>query len=114
MNEYLTREIWKMRKNIKTRPGTPVVSLLHVENKTYQLLFMSCGCENACTFCNYGFDYNLTLEMVKPELTKIRLEEFDIAVLESTVKFILPVTNDKVIPAFELELVGVTLTCMPL
>ena len=51
MNEYLTREIWKMRKNIKTRPGTPVVSLLHVENKTYQLLFMSCGCENACTFC---------------------------------------------------------------
>ena len=50
MNEYLTREIWKMRKNIKTRPGTPVVSLLHVENKTYQLLFMSCGCENACTF----------------------------------------------------------------
>ena len=43
---------------------------------------MSCGCENACTFCNYGFDYNLTLEMVKPELEKIRLEEFDIVELE--------------------------------
>ena len=82
MNEYLTREIWKMRKNIKTRPGTPVVSLLHVENKTYQLLFMSCGCENACTFCNYGFDYNLTRELVMPELKKIRLEEYDIGVLE--------------------------------
>ena len=26
---------------------------------------MSCGCENACTFCNYGFDYNLTVDMVK-------------------------------------------------
>ena len=82
MNEYLTREIWKMRKNIKTEAGTPVVSLARVENKTYQLLFMSCGCENACTFCNYGFDYNLTLEMVKPELQKIRLEDFDIVELE--------------------------------
>ena len=82
MNEYLTREIWKMRKNIKTRPGTPVVSLLNVENKTYQLLFMSCGCENACTFCNYGFDYNLTRELVMPELKKIQLEEYDIGVLE--------------------------------
>ena len=71
-----------MRKNIKTRPGTPVVSLLHVENKTYQLLFMSCGCENACTFCNYGFDYNLTRELVMPELKKIQLEEYDIGVLE--------------------------------
>ena len=82
MNEYLTREIWKMRKNIKTEVGTPVVSLVRVENKTYQLLFMSCGCENACTFCNYGFDYTLTLEMVKPELQKIRLEDFDIVELE--------------------------------
>jgi len=82
MNEYLTREIWKMRKNIKTDNGTPVVSLEKVEKKTYQLLFMSCGCENACTFCNYGFDYNLTLEMVKPELEKIRLEDVDIYELE--------------------------------
>lgn len=82
MNTYLTREIWKMRKNIRTRPGTPVVSLLHVEGKTYQLLFLSCGCEKACTFCNYGYDYNLTLEMVMPELKKIRLEEYDIEVLE--------------------------------
>ncbi len=82
MNEYLTREIWKMRKNIKTEAETPKVALTKVENKTYQLLFMSCGCENACTFCNYGFDYNLTLETVKPELEKIRLEEFDIAELE--------------------------------
>ena len=82
MNEYLTREIWKMRKNIKTEAGTPIVSLVKVENKTYQLLFMSCGCENACTFCNYGFDYKLTLEMVKPELEKIYLEEFDIVELE--------------------------------
>ena len=82
MNEYLTREIWKMRKNIKTEAGTPIVSLVKVENKTYQLLFMSCGCENACTFCNYGFDYNLTLDMVKPELEKIDLKEFDIVELE--------------------------------
>lgn len=82
MNEYLTREIWKMRKKIKTRPGTPRVSLLRVENRTYQLLFCSCGCENACTFCNYGFDYNLILETVKPELEKIKLEDFDIRELE--------------------------------
>jgi radical SAM enzyme (TIGR01210 family) len=82
MNEYLTYEIWKMRKNIKTEYGTPIVSLVNVEKNTYQLLFMSCGCENACTFCNYGFDYNLTLEMVKPELEKIRLEDFDISELE--------------------------------
>ena len=82
MNEYLTREIWKMRKKITTRPGTPRVSLLKVENKTYQLLFCSCGCENACTFCNYGFDYKLTLETVKPELEKIKLEDFDIMNLE--------------------------------
>lgn len=78
MNEYLTHKIWEMRKNIKTEYGTPIVSLVKVENKTYQLLLLSCGCENACTFCNYGFDYNLTLEMVKPELEKIRLEQFDI------------------------------------
>ncbi len=82
MNEYLTREIWKMRKTIKHEDGTPIVSLVKVENKNYQLLFTSCGCENACTFCNYGFDYNLTLEMVKPELEKIDLKEFDIAELE--------------------------------
>ena len=82
MNEFLTREIWKMRKNIKTKTGTPLVSLVQVENKIYQLLFLSCGCENACTFCNYGFDYHLTLEMVKPELEKLRLEEFDIVELE--------------------------------
>lgn len=82
MNEYLTNEIWKMRKKITTEAGTPVVSLVRIEKKTYQLLFMSCGCENACTFCNYGFDYNLTLEMVKPELEKIDLKEFDIFELE--------------------------------
>ena len=50
MNEYLTHEIWKMRKNIKTEVGTPIVSLVRVENKTYQLLFMSCG----CGFRRYG------------------------------------------------------------
>lgn len=82
MNEYLTHEIWKMRKKITTDVRTPIVSLVKVENKTYQLLFMSCGCENACTFCNYGFDYNLTLETVRPELEKMRLEEFDIVELE--------------------------------
>ena len=82
MNEYLTNEIWKMRKNIKTEAGTPIVSLVRIEKQTYQMLFMSCGCENACTFCNYGFDYNLTLEMVKPELEKIDLKEFDIFELE--------------------------------
>lgn len=82
MNEYLTRQIWKMRKNIVTRPGTPVVSLNEVKKKVYQLLFTSCGCDNACTFCNYGFDYDLTLEMVKPELIKINLEDYDIDVLQ--------------------------------
>ena len=82
MNEYLTREIKKMRKNIITEVGTPLVSLVRVEKNTYQLLFMSCGCENACTLCHYGFDYNLTLEMVKPELEKIRLDDFDIFELE--------------------------------
>lgn len=82
MNKYLTRQIYEMRKNIKTKEGTPVVSLVRIGKKNYQLLFTSCGCENACTFCNYGFDYDLTLEMVKPELEKIRLEEFDIDELE--------------------------------
>lgn len=82
MNKYLTHQIREMRKNIKTKEGTPVVSLVKIGKKNYQLLFTSCGCENACIFCNYGFDYNLTLEMVKPELEKIRLEEFDIEELE--------------------------------
>lgn len=82
MNEYLTRKVLEMRRNITTNAGTPVVSLVRVENKTYQLLFLSCGCSNSCTFCNYGFDYNLTLEMVRPELEKIQLEEFDIVELE--------------------------------
>lgn len=82
MNKYLTQKVLEMRKNIVTEPGTPVVSLQKVENKVYQLLFSSCGCENACTFCNYGFDYNLTLEMVKPELEKIKLDEFDIFDIE--------------------------------
>ena len=82
MNKYLTRYVWKMRKKYETEKGTPAVALIRVENKTYQLLFMSCGCENACTFCNYGFDYDLTLEMVKPELEKINLKEYDIEDLE--------------------------------
>lgn len=82
MNEYLTNEIWKMRKNIKTVAGTPVVSLTKIEKNNYQLLFMSCGCENACTFCNYGFDYHLTVEMIKPELEKINLNDYDIFELE--------------------------------
>ena len=82
MNEYLTREIWKMRRNIRTEKGTPTVSLVNVEGKIYQLLFLSCGCENACTFCNYGFDYALTLETVMPELEKIKFEGLDIFELE--------------------------------
>lgn len=82
MNDFLTRQIWNMRKNIKTTLGTPVVALTKVENRNYQLLFMSCGCDKACTYCNYGFDYNLTLDMVMPELQKIRLEDFDIRELE--------------------------------
>lgn len=82
MNEYLTRKIWEMRKNITIVPGTPYVALKKVEGKNYQLLFASCGCENACTFCNYGFDYHLTTEIVMPELQKIRLEKFDIVELE--------------------------------
>ena len=49
MNEYLTREIWKMRKNIVTTPGTPVVSLNEVKKGIFQLLFTSCGCNNAGT-----------------------------------------------------------------
>ena len=60
MNDYLTQEIWKMRKRTKTDPDTPVVSLVKVEGKTYQLLFLTCGCDRACSFCNYGFDYDLT------------------------------------------------------
>lgn len=82
MNEYLTREIWKMRKNIVTTPGTPVVSLNEVKKGIFQLLFTSCGCNNACSFCNYGFDYHLTLEMIKPELQKIKLEDYNINVLQ--------------------------------
>lgn len=82
MNDYLTREIWKMRKNIPKSITDPVVSLMQVEGKVYQLLFLSCGCDKACTFCNYGFDYHLTLEMVKPELEKIDLSEKDISELE--------------------------------
>lgn len=82
MNDYLTREIWKMRKKVAKAITDPVVSLIKVENKTYQLLFLSCGCDKACTFCNYGFDYNLTLDMVKPVLEEIKLEEVDIEELE--------------------------------
>ena len=82
MNEYLTQEIWKMREKITTLPGTPVVELIHVVAKTYQLLFLSRGCQWACTFCNYGLDYPLTLEMVLPELLKIRLEDYDIGEFE--------------------------------
>lgn len=82
MNDFLTRQIWEMRKTIKTTPGTPVVALSKVERKNYQLLFMTCGCDKACTYCNYGFDYNITLDMVMPELGKIRLEDFDIHELE--------------------------------
>lgn len=82
MNEFLTRQIWDMRRGIKTTPGTPAVALTKVENRNYQLLFMSCGCDKACTYCNYGFDYNLTLDMVMPELQKIRLEDYDIRELE--------------------------------
>ena len=82
MNEYLTREIWKMRKNIKTDPNIPTVSLNKVKKNVYQLVFTSCGCDKACSFCNYGFDYHLTLEMVKPELEKINLNVPDLRVLE--------------------------------
>ena len=90
MNKYLTQQIWKMRKNIRSSDDTPFVSLEKVEGGEYQLLFLSCGCENACTFCNYGFDYNLTLEMVKPELEKIRLEDFEIEelILEANGSFL--------------------------
>lgn len=82
MNEYLTRKIWEMRKTIVSIPNTPTVSLQKVRNGIYQFLLSTCGCENACTFCNYGFEYNLTLERVKPELEKINLEDFDISELE--------------------------------
>lgn len=83
MNEYLTRKVYEIRRSyIKNPINIPIVSLDEQVNGVYQLLFSSCGCENACTFCNYGFDYNLTLDMVKPELLKISLEEHDILELE--------------------------------
>ena len=83
MNKYLTRKIFQMRSSIgKPVKGTPRVTLVRVCGGVFQLLFLSCGCNNACTFCNYGFDYNLTKEDVMPELEKIRLEEHDIVVLE--------------------------------
>lgn len=82
MNEYLTREVWKMRKNIRKQENVPAVALIPIASKGYQLLFSSCGCENACTFCNYGYDYNLTLDMCKPHLEKIRLEDYDIEEVE--------------------------------
>ena len=82
MNEYLTRQIWEMRKTIVSMQNTPTVSLQKIRNGSYQLLLSTCGCENACTFCNYGFDNNLTLEMVKPELEKINLYGFNIFELE--------------------------------
>ena len=83
MNKYLTRKVRQLRENIgKPIEGTPRVTLVQVCGKVYQLLFLSCGCKNACTFCNYGFDYDLTKETVMPELEKIILENYDIEVLE--------------------------------
>ena len=81
MNKYLSKKIWKMRKNIKTEPGTPRVSLIKVADGVYQLLFLSRGCKNSCSFCNYGFDYILTLQNVIPELKNIILSN-DIQILE--------------------------------
>lgn len=89
MNEYLTQKIWKMRKNIVTSPGTPVVSLNKTRKGVYQLLFTSCGCNRACSFCNYGFDYNLTFEKVMPELQKISFpDDIDVLQLESNGSFL--------------------------
>ena len=83
MNKYLTRKIIQMRKSIgEPLEGTPHVTLAHVCGNVYQLLFLSRGCDNACTFCNYGFDYILTIENVMPELLKIRFGDYDIDVLE--------------------------------
>lgn len=82
MNNYLTREIWKMRKPlIGGKEGTPLVSLFHVNKNNYQLLFLSRGCDKACTFCNYGYDFDLSLESVKPELKHIVIPD-DIFELE--------------------------------
>lgn len=82
MDKFLTREIWEMRKSlIGGKEGTPRVSLFHVGNHNYQLLFASRGCDKACTFCNYGFDYNLTLDDVYPQLMEIEIPD-DIFELE--------------------------------
>ena len=81
MNKYLSKKIWEMRKNIKPEPDTPLVSLMKIADGVYQLLFLSIGCRNSCTFCNYGFDYVLTLLNVMPELRKITLSN-DIKILE--------------------------------
>lgn len=76
MNKYLTQQIWEMRKPlIGGKEDTPLVSLFHVNANNYQLLFSSCGCDKACTFCNYGFDFNLTLEKVKPVLEGILIPD---------------------------------------
>ena len=83
MNKYLTRKVRQLREKIgKPIEGTPRVILAPVWGKVYQLLFLSCGCKNSCTFCNYGFDYELTKETVMPELETIILENYDIEVLE--------------------------------
>ena len=83
MNKYLTQKIVQMRKSIgEPLEGTPHVTLAHVCGNVYQLLFLSRGCDNACTFCNYGFDYILTIGNVMPELLKIRFGDYDIDVLE--------------------------------
>ena len=90
MNKYLTQKIKKLRESIGQAEGVPLVSLCNVCGNVYQLLFLSCGCDNACTFCNYGFDYNLTKEMVLPELKRIDLKctKIDLLELEANGSFL--------------------------
>jgi len=82
MNKYLTRKILEMRKQIRSETIAPYVTLVKVCGNVYQLLFLSCGCNNCCTFCNYGFDYDLTKELVMPVLEQIPFEQYDIGILE--------------------------------
>lgn len=82
MNKEITKTVWKLRHEIEANPNAVPISLVHVCGNTYQLLTITVGCDNACTFCNYGFDEPATVERVVPVLKNIKLDPKSINTLE--------------------------------
>lgn len=99
MNEILTKGVWKMRYIDNFKAGQEVnASFISTGGTSYQLYVPSGGCQNACVFCNYGFNHPVRKEKILERVEHICKHlpaNIETLILESSGSFL----DDRELPA---------------